>query len=226
MASERISGIEQRVAMHAALADPGRLRIVDQLSVGDASPSELGELLGMPSNLVAFHVKVLEGAGLVTGHRSEGDRRRRYLRLVPGALDRLGPSSWDPPRRVVFVCTANTARSQLAAALWRKACAVPVASAGTHPAARVAPGARAVASRHRVALPRVAPRHVDEVLDDGDLIVTVCDLAHEELGGSAQLHWSVPDPVPDGTDAAFESAYAELASRVAAMTSLIHTTAR
>ena len=222
MTSEANSGVERRVAMHAALADPGRLRIVDQLSVGDASPSELGELMGMPSNLIAFHVKVLEEAGLVTGHRSEGDRRRRYLRLVPGSLDGLGPSLWDPPRRVVFVCTANTARSQLAAALWRQACGVPVASAGTHPADRVAPGARTVAARHRLPMPRVTPRHVDEVLDEGDLVVTVCDRAHEELGDHAARHWSVPDPVPVGTDTAFESAYSELSSRVTAMADRLH----
>jgi ArsR family transcriptional regulator, arsenate/arsenite/antimonite-responsive transcriptional repressor / arsenate reductase (thioredoxin) len=38
----------------------------------------------MPSNLLAHHLRVLEEAGLVTRHRSEGDKRRSYLRLVPG----------------------------------------------------------------------------------------------------------------------------------------------
>jgi DNA-binding transcriptional ArsR family regulator len=55
----------QRVAVHAALADPGRLAIVDQLMSADASPSELQASLSMPSNLLAHHLKVLEGAGLV-----------------------------------------------------------------------------------------------------------------------------------------------------------------
>ena len=78
--------------MHAALADPARLAITDTLADGDASPSELAGMLAMPSNLLAHHLKVLEETGLVTRHRSEGDRRRIYLRLVPGALDTLaGP---------------------------------------------------------------------------------------------------------------------------------------
>ena len=38
-----------RPRVHAALADPARLRIVDALAVGDASPSELAAMLGMPS---------------------------------------------------------------------------------------------------------------------------------------------------------------------------------
>ena len=45
-----------------------------------------------PSNLLAHHVKVLERAGVVTRHRSEGDRRRTYLTLAPDALDTLRPT--------------------------------------------------------------------------------------------------------------------------------------
>ena len=49
---------------------------------------------------------------------------------------------------------------------------------------------------------------------DGDLLVTVCDLAHEELGREAAVHWSVPDPVPAGDPASFDAALAELSDRV------------
>jgi len=59
--------------------------------------------------------------------------------------------------------------------------------------------------------------HVDDVVEAGDLVVAVCDSAHESLAtgaGSPRLHWSVPDPVRVGTDAAFEAAYADLAGRV------------
>ena len=73
--------------MHAALADPARLRITDTLLTGDASPSELAAMLAMPSNLLAHHLHVLEQAWIITRRRSEGDRRRTYLQLVPGALD-------------------------------------------------------------------------------------------------------------------------------------------
>jgi ArsR family transcriptional regulator, arsenate/arsenite/antimonite-responsive transcriptional repressor / arsenate reductase (thioredoxin) len=206
--------------MHAALADPARLRITDTLADGDASPSELAAMVTMPSNLLAHHLRVLQEAGLVSRHRSEGDKRRTYLRLVPGALDVLA----GPPRppgqpgraatRVLFVCTANSARSHLAAALWRRASAVPVASAGTHPAESIDPGAIDAARRHELPLPRRRPRHLADVRRDGDLIVTVCDLAHEELGGLAAVHWSVRDPVPGRDPAGFDAALAELAARV------------
>ena len=59
--------------------------------------------------------------------------------------------------------THNSARSQLAAALWTDTSTVPATSAGTHPAAAVHPGAVAAAQRHRVPLTPVPPRHVDDV---------------------------------------------------------------
>jgi ArsR family transcriptional regulator, arsenate/arsenite/antimonite-responsive transcriptional repressor / arsenate reductase (thioredoxin) len=200
--------------MHAALADPARLRITDALADGDASPSELAAIVSMPSNLLAHHLRVLEGAGLVTRHRSEGDRRRTYLRLVPGALDVLAGPPGRAATRVLFVCTANSARSHLAAALWRRASAVPVASAGTHPADAIDPGAIDAAQRHGLPLPRLRPRHISDVRHDGDFVITVCDLAHEELSGLAEVHWSVRDPVPGGDPAGFDAALAELAAWV------------
>ena len=211
---EQSSGFRERVAKHAALADAGRLRIVDLLTAGDFSPTELQAELGMPSNLLSHHLRTLESAGLVTRHRSEGDRRRSYLRLADGALGGLVPGIEHDARRVVFVCTANSARSQLAAALWSRTSAVPSASAGTHPAERVAPGAAAVARRHGLSLAKASPRRLDEVLGDGDFIVTVCDNAHEELVGLGGVHWSVPDPVRVGTPAAFELAFTDLSRRV------------
>jgi ArsR family transcriptional regulator, arsenate/arsenite/antimonite-responsive transcriptional repressor / arsenate reductase (thioredoxin) len=133
---------------------------------------------------------------------------------VPGALDRLaGPPPWAA-RRVLFVCTANSARSHLAVALWRQASRVPAASAGTHPADSIAPGAIDTAGRHHLPLQRLRPRHLHDVRNDDDLIVTVCDLAHEELGTLAAVHWSVPDPVPSGDPASFDAALDELSSRI------------
>jgi protein-tyrosine-phosphatase/DNA-binding HxlR family transcriptional regulator len=224
MTSEQSQGavdLDRRTRIHAALADPARLRIVDHLSYGDASPTELQALLGKASNLLAHHLHVLDRAGLITRHRSEADRRRTYLRLVPDALTGLLPHRVMPVTRVVFVCTANSARSQLAAALWRRASAVPVASAGTHPADRVAPGAVATARRHGLKLATTDPQRVADILTPDDYLVTVCDTAHEELHTQATgldpgraLHWSVQDPVRAGTDAAFDAAYDDLANRV------------
>ena len=214
MSTEQRSDLTRRAAVHAALADPTRLLITDALDGCDVSPSELATLLGMPSNLLAHHLGVLEQAGLVSRRRSEGDRRRTYLRLVPGALEPLARTPARTARRVLFVCTANSARSHLAAALWRRVGAVPAASAGTHPAAAIDPGAIAAAGRHQLPLRRVRPRHIDDVYQDGDLVVTVCDLAREELGGLAAVHWSVPDPVPAGDRTSFDAALDELSHRV------------
>jgi protein-tyrosine-phosphatase len=211
-----------RVAKHAALADPARLLIVDALSVGDASPSELQARLGIASNLMAHHLKLLEASGIVVRRRSEGDRRRTYLRLVPASLDGLVPQGSVPlGPRVVFVCTANSARSQLAAALWRRSSPVPVASAGTHPAERIDPGAVAVARRRGMPLRARRPRSVGEVITADDLVITVCDTAHEELDAAEVIHWSVPDPVAVGTETAFDRAFDELSDRVDDLSSRI-----
>ena len=48
----------------------------------------------------------------------------------------------------------------------------------------------------------------------GDLLVTVCDMAREELAGATAVHWSVPDPVPAGDPVSFDAALAELSRRV------------
>ena len=173
----------RRAALHAALGDPGRLTIVDTLAWGEASPGELAARLGMTSNLLAHHLRVLEDAGLLTRHRSEGDRRRSYVALTPRRPRPAAAQLGRPWRRerVVFVCTHNSARSQLAAAMWNDHSPVPATSAGTHPAPRVHPGAVAVAHRRHLSLVPAPPRHVHDVLDPADLVVTVCDSAHEEL---------------------------------------------
>lgn len=213
MNGERILSVEARARMHAALADPARLRMLDLLSFGDLSPTELREAIGVPSNLLAHHLNVLEREGIITRGRSEGDGRRSYVKLVPDALAGLGSVAALAARRVVFVCSANSARSQLAEALWNAASPVPAASAGTHPADRVAPGAVAAAARHGLSLAGKTPLLVDEVVTEDAFIITVCDRAHEEYPAGV-VHWSVPDPVPAGTDAAFETAFADLRRRV------------
>lgn len=218
------TGLEGRVARYAALADPVRLRIVDLLTLGDVAPVELQGELGVSSSLLAHHLNQLEQAGLIVRTRSEADRRRTYLHLAPGALDGLTPSPMLGVRRVVFVCTGNSARSQLAAALWHGSSDIPVASAGTHPAAQIEPGAIAAADRHGLTLRARAPRALDDVLGADDFVVTVCDTAHEELGDAGCVHWSVPDPVRDGTDAAFDAAFEDIAARIQSLAPRLTTT--
>lgn len=214
--NSELSSLQARARIHAALGDPARLAIVDALTLGDASPGEIGRHLSMPTNLVAHHVKVLQEAGLIMRTRSEGDRRRTYLRLRPEVLASLTPPPLENAERVVFVCTHNSARSQLAAALWRDRIGGAVASAGTQPAARVHPRAVKVAHRHGLALDATGTAHVADVVHDNDLVIAVCDNAHEDLTTPVRprLHWSIPDPVRVDTDDAFEAAYIDLAGRI------------
>lgn len=202
--------------MHAALGDPARLAIVDRLTLEDASPGEIGRALGLPSNLLAHHVKQLEQAGVLERSRSEGDHRRTYLRLRPQVLGGLLPTGLLRVPRVVFVCTQNSARSQLAAALWKRRSPVPAASGGTEPAERVHPLTVAVARAHGLSLTRARTHRVGDVLRPADLVVVVCDNAHEQLGDRAvdRLHWSVPDPARVGTGNAFDRALRDLTDRV------------
>lgn len=210
------SGLRSRAEVHAALAEPARLAIVERLLLGDAAPGELGTALGLPSNLLAHHVNWLAKAGLLSRSKSEGDHRRSYLRLNAAALDAVRPSARRRAPRVLFVCTRNSARSQLARALWQRASRVPAASAGTRPAEKIHAQAVVVARRHGLWLKDAGPAHVDDVRRPGDLVVAVCDNAHEELGGdpARRLHWSVPDPALSGEAAAFERAFRDLSDRV------------
>jgi protein-tyrosine-phosphatase len=207
--------LQWRAAGHAALSDLGRLQVVDALRVGDLSPRDLARALGMSSNLLAHHLKVLQAAGLVRRLPSESDGRRTYVRLVPEALAALGrfPTPALPAGRVVFVCSGNSARSQLAAAVWANRTGCPTSSAGTRPAARIHPGTVRVARRHGVPLLADRPASTAEVLATGDVIITVCDSADREVH-VAHTHWSVPDPVRVGTPAAFERTLADLTSRI------------
>ena len=218
--------LRRRAAVFGALADTHRLQIVDLLTLGDLSSSEIESLLDLRSNLVAHHLRVLEKAAIVSRTRSESDRRRTYIGLNAEVFDTLTPRHVETPPRVVFVCTANSARSQLAEAIWHDASSVPVASAGVDPGPAVNPGAVAAAARHGLSIDRDRPpRLADEVIDERDLVVTVCDSAHERMGGRDDLHWSIPDPAATGTAEAFESAFALIARRIHALTRRFRTVA-
>jgi protein-tyrosine-phosphatase/DNA-binding transcriptional ArsR family regulator len=209
------SATDLRAARHAALGDPIRLAIVDELAVSDRAPIELRGLFGLESNLLAHHLDVLEDVGLITRSRSSGDGRRRYVHLIRTALDGLAPGRRLRVGPALFICTANSARSQLAAALWQQLSGELGDSAGTHPADSVNPGAIAAANRAGLDVEAAAPRELAESEALPGLVITVCDRAHEELdGGETWLHWSIPDPVPLGTKAAFDATVAELRDRI------------
>jgi protein-tyrosine-phosphatase len=116
---------------------------------------------------------------------------------------------------VLFVCTRNAARSQLAAALWRERAGGRATSAGSAPAPAPDPLAAAVATRHGLDPSTWAVRGYADVDDDPDLVVSVCDRARE-LGvpwSATHLHWSVLDP-HGGDEHTYERAFADVAARV------------
>ena len=210
----------RRARIHAALGDPVRLGIVEELQRSDRSPSELADRFGLASNLLQHHLSILDAVDLIERVRSAGDRRRRYLRLRPAVLRPTGvpldpaldpardpalDPALDPP---LFVCTHNSARSQLAAALWRYRTGQAADSAGTEPSPAVHPGAVAAARRRGLELGDRVPRMVGPgEIDAAPLVITVCDRAREEVDlPPTSLHWSIPDPVGSADAAAFDTA--------------------
>lgn len=210
--------IEHRAKRYAALGEPSRLAIVDALRGSDLSPQELQDRLGVPSNLLAHHLDVLESAGLIERSRSSGDGRRRYVQLRSDGLDRLRLGRTVVAQPALFVCTANSARSQLAAGLWSSITGARAVSAGTHPADHVHPGAVAAGRRAGVDLTAATPTALDAVRRRPALTITVCDRAHEELDADPTwLHWSIPDPVLTGTRDAFDTTVGELRRRITSL---------
>ncbi|MFA9429564.1 ArsR family transcriptional regulator [Egicoccus sp. AB-alg2] len=206
-----------RARVHAALGEPHRLQLVDALRLSDLTPSELREVSGLDSNLLAFHLGTLEEAGVIARRRSQGDGRRRYVTLRWETLEAVEPMSEAPTGPVLFVCSRNAARSQLAAALWRARTQLPADSAGRQPAPEIDPLARAVAEAHGLPLgddPR--PRGYDEIGSAPDLVVSVCDRAREAAlpWTTHHLHWSVADP-RGGDLAAYEATLQDLDRRIA-----------
>jgi protein-tyrosine-phosphatase len=208
--------VADRARIYAALGDPVRLAMVDELFLSDRTFQELSRLVGLPGNAAAHHLAVLESAGLITRSVSEGDHRRRYVSLQHQRVAGSIATPFAAPKAILFVCTHNSARSQFAAALWSQRTGGPAASAGTQPAPRVHPGAVRAAAEFGVDLTDAMPRGYDAVEDPPQLVISVCDRAREAgmPFANPSFHWSVPDPVPSGTASAFRMAFADLAERV------------
>ena len=215
MMDEQALSIEQRARIHRALADETRLAIVDALWAGDHTPAQLRAITGLESNLLAFHLDVLEEAGLISRHGSQGDGRRRYATLEPVAVPFVGDVAPLAVQCVLFVCTHNAARSQFAAALWRQRTNGGAVSAGTQPADEVHPHAVTVAADHGLDLSNVRPQHVTDIDVTPDLVVSVCDRANESglPPNVPRRHWSIPDPL-GGDRRTFEAAYQSIADRI------------
>ncbi len=105
-----------------------------------------------------------------------------------------------PAVRIAFVCTANSARSQMAEGLARAILPdnVEVASAGTF-AWRVHPLAIEVMAERGIDISRQRSKSVEELEGEFDYVITLCDSAAATCpnlqGKRARLHWPFPDPV-------------------------------
>lgn len=213
------------------LAHDIRWRLIMALAQSDRRVQELVAIVDRPMNLVSYHLKLLRDGRLVQERRSSADARDIYYsldleeiaaqlrmtetQLHPGFAAATPSVSATPvtssaayPVRVLFLCTHNSARSQMAEALLRQmgGSTVVVWSAGTEPA-----------GVHRLAVQVMAEMGIDiggqnstalsEFADRTfDYVITVCDRAREECpvfpDDPAQIHWSIPDPVAVTGDAA------------------------
>ncbi len=131
------------------------------------------------------------------------------------------------PIRVLVICSANSARSQIAEALFRArgATRIVVESSGTTPAEQVNPGALRVLAAHGVRADGQRPKQIGEVLGRGwDVVITVCDQAAEACpvlpDATLSAHWGVADPAGALDEDAFEQTFQILSRRVDALLSL------
>ncbi|NWF80328.1 MAG: metalloregulator ArsR/SmtB family transcription factor [Chloroflexi bacterium] len=226
------------------VADDTRWRLLQLLRHSDCQVGELVERTGLAQNLVSYHLTMLRQAGLVHAHRSDADARATYYGANLAGLAALhrqlgvelalpGVTTPALPRAVtvVFLCRANSARSQIAEG-WLRALSgarISARSAGTHPAT-LHPLAVQVMAEAGIDIGYQQAKHVDALEQIASaVVVTVCDIAREEcavwLRAATQLHWSIADPVvvPDA-DArlqAFRSVRDDLRERVAGLLTLL-----
>jgi protein-tyrosine-phosphatase/DNA-binding transcriptional ArsR family regulator len=230
----------------ALVADPHRWQLLAELARSDRRVGELTELLGKPQNLVSYHLGELRNAGVVTARRSSADRRDVYYRVdlgrcrellaeAGGALHPgLRPAPPSSPHhgstrgrvpRVLFLCTGNSARSQIAEALVieRSGRTVDARSAGSNPKPLHSNAVRVMAERG-IDIAGNTTKHMKRFARTRfDRVITLCDKVREVCpefpGVRATAHWSIADPAgagdsDDATYRAFEEVADELETRI------------
>jgi ArsR family transcriptional regulator, arsenate/arsenite/antimonite-responsive transcriptional repressor / arsenate reductase (thioredoxin) len=235
---------------------PVRWRLLSELARSDRRVGELCELAGQRQSLVSYHLRQLRDGGVVSARRSLADGRDTYYvlelarcgellvsagaSLHPGLTSGVG--SYPGRRRtlararVLFLCTGNSARSQMAEALAEQLSdgMVRAASAGSHPKPLHRNVVRVMRERG-IDLAHRRPKHLSELTGRRfDYVISLCDRVREvcpEFPGTPQaIHWSVRDPAREpGTDdetmPAFERTAAELETRIGFLLEAInHTT--
>jgi hypothetical protein len=166
---------ERRAQVHAAWEIQRALRSSIGLRWATFRQGDLGRLLDLPTNLLAHHLGVLEAAGHDHRTRSEGDRRRAYLRLDAGRSTEPVASgvAIDVPSGVHM--HADSARSQLAAAALAARSSCLRRRLARNQPIELHPRAVKVGRRHGLHLSGIRPLHVRDVLRDDDLVISVCD---------------------------------------------------
>jgi len=224
---------------------PLRWRLLSELARGDRRVGELCELAGRRQSLVSYHLRQLRDGGLVSMRRSAADGRDTYYvldlprcgELLSSAGASLHPGLAPIPRpgarrgrrpalaRVLFLCTGNSARSQIAEALCQRLSggAVSAASAGSHPRPLQRNAVRVMRERG-IDLAGRRSKHLSEFAGERfDYVISLCDRVREVCpefpGGPELIHWSIPDPAREpGSDEetlpAFERTAAELCTRI------------
>jgi protein-tyrosine-phosphatase len=223
---------------------PLRWRLLAELSRSDRVVHELTDLVGESQNLVSYHLGKLRDRGLVSARRSDADRRDAYytadLGRIAGLLSATGgalhpglrltpPSHRDAGLgavRVLFLCTGNSARSQMAEALAiaRSGGVVEAYSAGSHPKPMHPNAVRVMRDEHGLDLSAQTSKHLDVFVDQRfDWVISLCDRVREvcpEFPGHPEtIHWSIPNPAAgdaddDATYPLFQQTAAEIATRV------------
>ena len=236
------------------VAHPVRWRLLQELVYSDRAVWELVQLLDESQSLVSYHLNRLRGDGLVSKRQSSFDRRDAYYAadlercqtLLQAAGGALHPALWLEPvsparrphgrsrtkRRVLFLCTGNSARSQIAEALLASMSGgtVDVASAGSKPKPLHANAIRVMETRG-IDISANRTKHLDEFASQRfDYVITLCDRVREvcpEFPFHPNLvHWSIPDPALEGpnnraTYPAFERTATELETRIRFLLDLI-----
>jgi protein-tyrosine-phosphatase len=223
-----------------------RWRLLSELARSDRRVGELCELAGRRQSLVSYHLRQLRDGGLVSLRRSAADGRDTYYvldlarcgellagtgvalhpALAPTAPSHMrGRDDRSTLARVLFLCTGNSARSQMAEALCEQLSdgAVSAVSAGSHPKP-LHPNAVRVMRGRGIDLAGRRCKHLSEFAGRRfDYVISLCDRVREvcpEFPGAPELiHWSIPDPARDpagdkATLPAFERTAAELETRV------------
>jgi ArsR family transcriptional regulator, arsenate/arsenite/antimonite-responsive transcriptional repressor / arsenate reductase (thioredoxin) len=234
---------------------PLRWRLLSELARSDRRVGELCELAGHRQSLISYHLRQLRDGGVVSLRRSAADGRDTYYvldlarcgELLAGAGLALHPALTPatPPRmrarsgvqlaRVLFLCTGNSARSQMAEALCEQLSdgVVGAVSAGSHPKP-LHPNAVRVMRDRGIDLSGRRSKHLSEFAGRRfDYVISLCDRVREvcpEFPGAPELiHWSVPDPArgaggDEATLPAFEGTAAELEGRVGFLIQAIRAT--